>query len=128
MFSVTVRDGRRVGRPHLVVHVRREPAVLRAETNVSGSGGASAPVHGAVARGRSARVGLIVSKAVGSAVVRHRVSRRLRAVMAPLVPLLPSGVAVVLRALPAAATASSAELTADVRSALRRLDVLDQRR
>ena len=77
---------------------------------------------------RSARVGLIVSKAVGSAVVRHHVSRRLRAVMAPLVPLLPGGVAVVLRALPAAATASSAELAADVVSALRRLDVLDQRR
>ena len=128
MFLMTVREGRRAGRPHVVVHVRREPAVLDAEFNLSAPSGVTARGQGVVVRGRSARVGLIVSKAVGSAVVRHHVSRKLRAVMAPLVPLLPGGVAVVLRALPAAATASSADLTADVVSALRRLDVLDQRR
>jgi ribonuclease P protein component len=70
-------------------------------------------------------VGLVVSKAVGNAVVRHRVSRRLRHVVGPLVPRLATGTAVVLRALPAAATATSAELAADVGSALRRLGVLD---
>lgn len=117
-----------MGRPHVVVHVRRAPTVLSAGPDVSGPGAVFLPVLGADAGGRSARVGLIVSKAVGPAVVRHRVSRKLRAVMGPLVPLLPSGLSVVLRALPLAATASSAELTADVVSALRRLDVLDQRR
>ncbi len=70
------------------------------------------------------RVGLVVSKAVGNAVVRHRVSRRLRHVAAEFLTDLPYGTDVVLRARPAASAASSRELAADVRSGLRRLGVL----
>lgn len=56
------------------------------------------------------RVGVVVSKAVGNAVVRNRVKRRLRAQVAPLLPAVPSGTDLVLRANPACATASSAQI------------------
>lgn len=61
-------------------------------------------------RDEPVRVGFVVSKAVGNAVVRHRTQRRLRAIMAARLPALPSGVDVVVRAQQAAATATSAEL------------------
>jgi ribonuclease P protein component len=48
----------------------------------------------------AARVGLIVSKAVGNSVHRHRAARRLRAAVWPILDTLPSGTRVVLRALP----------------------------
>jgi ribonuclease P protein component len=67
------------------------------------------------------RVGLIVGKATGNAVVRHRISRRLRAIMAPHVTAPYPIVDVVVRALPAAATATTTELNADIAAALRRL-------
>lgn len=70
----------------------------------------------------SSRVGLVVSKAVGPAVTRTRVKRRLRAQAAELLPLLPAGTDVVIRANPAAATAASTELGAALRHCLR--DVL----
>ncbi len=50
--------------------------------------------------------------------VRNRVKRRLRAVMAARVAALPAGSSVVVRALPAAAGASFADLEADVAGAL----------
>lgn len=50
------------------------------------------------------RVGLIVSKAVGGSVQRHRAARRLRGAIRPLLPTLPAGSVVVLRALPGADT------------------------
>lgn len=115
-FAATVRQGRRVGRPRVVVHVREHAGGGREQ---------DAGLAGGVVQVGSARVGLVVSKAVGNAVVRHRVSRRLRHAVAPLVPRVAAGTSVVLRALPAAGTASSAELAADVGSALRRLGVLD---
>jgi ribonuclease P protein component len=68
-----------------------------------------------------ALVGFVVGKSVGGSVVRHRVSRRLRAVLAARLPTLPAGSATVVRALPDAASASSAELSADVDSAFARL-------
>lgn len=73
------------------------------------------------------RIGLVVSKAVGNAVTRHAVSRKLRhtagRVLADPVtgPPLESDMSLVLRALPAAAASSSGELERDVRHALRRL-------
>ncbi len=51
-----------------------------------------------------------MSKAVGGSVTRNRVKRRLRAQVAPFVPGLPHGLDLVVRANPAAATATSAEL------------------
>ena len=50
--------------------------------------------------------------------VRNRVKRRLRAIMADAVVTLPAGSRVVVRALPPAATATFDELSADVRGAL----------
>lgn len=63
-------------------------------------------------------VGFAVSKAVGGAVIRNRVKRRLRAIVAAEVPSLPDGARVVVRALPVAGAASFAVLAAEVRSAL----------
>ncbi len=65
------------------------------------------------------RVGLVVSKAVGGSVVRHRVARRLRHVMRDRLELLPPGSQVVIRALPRSATAESARLAAELDRALR---------
>ena len=50
--------------------------------------------------------------------VRNRVKRRLRAIMADALPTLPAGARVVVRALPPAAEASFDELGADLRGAL----------
>ncbi len=65
------------------------------------------------------RAGLVVSKAVGGSVVRHRVSRRLRHLLAPRLATLPRGSRVVVRALPPAAASTSAELAVDLDAGLR---------
>jgi ribonuclease P protein component len=70
---------------------------------------------------RAARFGFIISKQVGTAVVRNTVRRRLKAVCAEALPRVPEGTDVVIRALPASATASFAELSADVNRCLGRL-------
>lgn len=57
-----------------------------------------------------ARVGFVVSKAVGGAVDRNLVKRRLRDVMRTRVDDLPDGALAVVRALPAARGAAYAEL------------------
>jgi ribonuclease P protein component len=48
--------------------------------------------------GQPPRVGLVVSKAVGNAVVRNRTKRILRALMRSRIDQLPQGVDVVIRA------------------------------
>ena len=58
----------------------------------------------------SARVGFVVPKAVGNAVVRNRTKRRLRALVAARVAELPPGLDLVVRANPAAATSTTAQL------------------
>lgn len=57
------------------------------------------------------RVGFVVSKAVGNAVVRNRTKRRLRAAMATQLAGIPAGVDVVVRAQPTASGATFAELS-----------------
>ena len=96
-FSLTVRAGRRAGARSLVVHVHTD--------------GMSA---------QPARVGLVVSKAIGGSVVRNRVKRRLRHQVAAELASLPLGTSVVLRALPPAAGTSSAELAEELRAGLDR--------
>lgn len=64
------------------------------------------------------RVGLIVGRGVGNSVVRHRVSRRLREAVRPQLANLPGGSELVIRALPAAGIATSAELRRDLSVAL----------
>jgi len=67
------------------------------------------------------RVGFVVNKAVGNAVLRNRVHRRLRAVLTARLPDPPAGSLAVVRALPSSASASYEELAADVDGALTRL-------
>lgn len=65
-------------------------------------------------------VGFVVSKAVGNAVVRNRVKRRMRAIVAHHMSELPAGSLMVVRALPESASANFARLEADLGSCLRR--------
>jgi ribonuclease P protein component len=102
-FTTVVRYGNRARRGFLVVHYRSAPAI-----------GAGA---------EAATVGLVVGKAVGGSVVRHQVSRRLRALMAARLPALPAGSGTVIRVLAGAGDRSSAELAQDLDSALQRLSV-----
>ena len=67
------------------------------------------------------RVGFVVSKAVGNAVVRNRTKRRLRALMAARLRGLPLGSDLVIRANPVAAQANSAELGAELDRMLQRV-------
>jgi len=60
------------------------------------------------------RFGFIVTKAVGSAVVRNSVRRRLRAASSDLLPTLGAGSDVVVRALPASAEAPWATLHSEI--------------
>lgn len=66
---------------------------------------------------QSSRVGFIVSKAVGNAVTRNLVKRRLREIVVETLREYPHGINVVVRALPPAATASWDELGEDYRRA-----------
>ena len=66
------------------------------------------------------RVGFVVGRNVGSAVVRNRVRRRLRHLMAARISALPAGSSTVVRAHPVAATMTSAELEAELDRALSR--------
>ncbi len=98
-FQQTVRHGVRAGRSTLVVH-----AISAADSET--------------------RVGFIVSKAVGNAVTRNRVKRRLRHLVAEQLTAAPVGCGFVVRALPAAATASaglSTDLAGAWQQSVRRL-------
>ncbi len=61
------------------------------------------------------RVGFIVSRALGPAVVRNKVRRRLRHLVRELWADLPPGTRLVVRATPAAATAEYERLGVDLR-------------
>ncbi len=93
-FSETLRRGARGGSRTMTVHLNRDLTE-------------GPPL-----------VGFAVSRAVGSSVVRHRVQRRLRHLMRDVVPQFDAGTRVVVRALPAAASASSAELASDLARAV----------
>lgn len=98
-FDATVKHGIRAAQPDVVVHLRR----------AGEDDGATAP-----------HVGLIVAKSVGSAVERHRVSRRLRHVARTVLGELHDSDQLVIRALPGSRTASSARLEQELRRGLRR--------
>ena len=114
-FRAAVRGGVRSGRPTLVVHAGRCAQVRPDPTDITelstaavdncGTGGPSASDGPITSRSELApRVGFVVSKAVGNAVTRNRVKRRLRHLCRPLVDELEDGTVIVVRALPAAAT------------------------
>ncbi|HEV3293258.1 MAG TPA: ribonuclease P protein component [Streptosporangiaceae bacterium] len=60
------------------------------------------------------RAGFVVSRAVGTAVVRNRVRRRLRPLVREYLSSLPGGSLLVVRAHPSAATARQADLAAEL--------------
>lgn len=70
-----------------------------------------------------ARAGFVVSKAVGDAVTRNRVKRRLRHLMRDRLSALPASSLIVVRALPPSAGADHARLVRDLDAALGRLGV-----
>jgi len=67
-----------------------------------------------------AMVGFVVSKAVGNAVARNRVKRRLRHASSSVVGSLPTGTTVVVRALPPAVDSTYGELVGDLSACLGR--------
>lgn len=104
-FRGTIRTGVRAARPTLVVHARLLDATS-GDRKRPGTGTQPNSTHNSPP---NARVGFVVSKAVGNAVTRNRVKRRLRHLVAPLVTVPAAGaqpregLQVVVRALPAAA-------------------------
>ena len=67
-----------------------------------------------------ARVGFVVGRVVGNAVIRNQVKRRLRHLVRDRLSAVPDGFVLVVRALPPAGSASSAALAADLDGALAR--------
>jgi ribonuclease P protein component len=112
-FRRTVRQGQRAGRPSLTGHLL-VPAVLVHDGPVSAADGVVRPAE-------PAKVGFVVSRAVGTAVIRNRVKRRLRALLVEYLDVLPEGSLFVVRANPAAASARQADLAADLDLVLGRL-------
>jgi ribonuclease P protein component len=96
-FAETIRRGRRAGSRSVVLHL------------LVGDG--SGPVQ----------VGFVVSKQVGNAVTRNKVKRRLRHLARERISSLPGSAVLVVRALPASATASYDELGGDLDRALSRV-------
>ena len=112
-FTAVLKSGRRVSTKYFAVHV------LSAGSPAPDTDGALQPDH-PLSAGRPARSGFVVSSKVGNSVVRHRVTRRLREQVRPLLMVLGPETDVVVRAFPAAAGASSAQIAADLRAALTR--------
>ena len=96
-FSATVSRGVRAVQPDVVVHAFHDAA------------DSTGP-----------RIGLVVSKAVGNAVQRHRVARRLRHVAFSVLPGLDPGDRVVIRARPGSGDAPSSRLEQQLCRAIER--------
>jgi ribonuclease P protein component len=97
--------------------MRRRQDFTRAVRQGSRSGRVLLTGHLLVPAGeedRPPRAGFVVSRAVGIAVVRNRVRRRLRAAVREYLSSLPGGSLLVVRAHPQAATARQADLAAEL--------------
>ena len=93
-YKAVVRRGHRISGAHTVTYLRRSQAAS------------------------PARFGFIVAKNVGGAVTRNLVRRRMKAVAYDLVPNLPTGTDVVIRALPGSASAPWVLLHTEISSAV----------
>ncbi|MFC7244705.1 ribonuclease P protein component [Catellatospora aurea] len=113
-FAAAVRAGRRAGRGAVVVHLTVPAAAIEHETAWQGVD----PGHAVAVSGQVSQAGFVVSKAVGNAVTRNTVKRRLRHLAADRLDRLPAGTTVVVRALPQAASASYEQLGRDLDAAL----------
>jgi ribonuclease P protein component len=98
-FGATVKHGTRAVQPDLVVYARRGDGI----------------------DGEAPRVGLIISRSVGTAVQRHQLARRLRHVARGLVDGLQPSETVVIRALPSSRDVGSARLAEELLAGLRRI-------
>ena len=120
-FRATMKKGRRAGSNHVVVHL------WDSAESVDGAG-----AQGEISVSGGPRFGLIVSKAVGNAVLRHRTSRRLRHICARITAdspeLLRPTHQVVIRALAGSAEVSSAELDREIRRNLKKASRVRQSR
>jgi ribonuclease P protein component len=105
-FSTVTRHGRRTRAGDVVVYLR--PAAAGASSDAGRQPAVT-------------KIGLIVGRTVGGSVVRHQVSRRLRAQLAGLLDRIPPGSRLVVRALPSASTARSDDLGRDLGTAVGRL-------
>lgn len=95
----------------------RDPALIRATARRGSSCGGEYLVVHYLDSGDSltpARAAVAVGRAVGGAVVRNRVSRRIRHLLGSQVDALPQGSCVVVRALPAASRARSDRLSTEL--------------
>lgn len=101
-FDATVKRGKKVVQPDLVIYMRRATG--------------------------DPKLGLIVSRSVGSAVQRHGVSRRLRHVAREVLAELSGSEHVVIRALPSSREVESTRLGEQLRAALRRVDAAGRNR
>ena len=101
-FHETVKHGMRTVQPDMVLHARWAPP------EVPGP-----------------RIGLIVAKAVGSAVQRHRVARRLRHVARGAIGRLQPSEQLVIRARPSSRTAASGGLERQLHAGIDRLHQMD---
>jgi len=99
-FGVTVSRGAKAEQPDLVLYTWSD------ETGEPGP-----------------RIGLVVSKAVGNAVQRHQVSRRLRHAARTMLGDLDPADRVVIRALPSSRNAISPRLEQELRTALQRIRI-----
>ena len=102
-----VRTGNRVGGAYCITYAvsRALPGQLEAQKNDR----------------LPARFGYIISKAVGNAVTRNLVRRRMKSIAQAMIHEGASGVDIVFRALPAAATATYSELEQSMRKAVSRI-------
>ncbi|MXP21387.1 ribonuclease P protein component [Gordonia sp. HNM0687] len=136
-FDRTLKSGVRVTTRDLVIHVLPLDTSLPSDPD-DGSAGERTSAERTSARRTSARrthgertpgpatvggpwLGLIVSKAVGNAVIRHRVARRLRAAFADVCDRFPvPETMMVIRARPSSAVLGSPELAVQITEALAR--------
>ena len=101
-FDATVKHGKRAVQPDLVIYMRRATG--------------------------DPKLGLIVSRSVGSAVQRHRLSRRLRHVARDVMGECNRSEHVVIRALPSSRDVVSAKLGEELRAGLRRIEAAGSKR
>lgn len=111
-FAHTTRSGIRCKSGVIVLH-----ALLSHNDVGAVNSGATAPP----------RVGVVVNKAVGNAVQRHRVARRIRHAMREFIPQINNEALIVLRALPGAGERSWPLLIADLHAVLSRAGLMAHR-